>query len=106
MPDATQYFASIRAEQAKLDKLYPCGFLHIVSTRNLNAGSVEGVVAEVPTRIAAKSICENVARIATESEVSEFHARSRAFAERMQAVAFTNHKRQDASGVVHIIREK
>jgi hypothetical protein len=104
MPDATAYFSAIRQGQAKLETLFPGGFCHVTSIRNPNAGSTAGTVTEVPLRIAAKHIVENTARIASDSEVSEFHARSRAFAERMQAVAHTNQKRNDASGVVHILR--
>ena len=106
MQEPSAYFAVIKADEERLNKLYPNRCLYIMSIKNIGQGSTAGTVTEVSTRIAARHFAENTARPATDSEIAEFHARSRAFADRMQAVAFTNHKRQDASGVVHIIREK
>ena len=70
------------------------------------ANSTAGTVSQVTTRQAAKRLCEATARIAEASEVADFEARGKAFTERMQAQTYINHKRHDASGVVHIVRER
>lgn len=96
------YYAGIREDKARLDKLYPGGFLFVMSVQNPNAGSVAGVVSHVSTRIAAKHLVENTARIATDAEIADFEAKGRAFNEKMKAEQF-NRNRTTPGGSVNLI---
>jgi hypothetical protein len=96
--DASAYFSALRAEQNRLEKLYPTGFLYIVSIKNLNANSTGGTVTEVSTRQAATHFCAATARIAEPGEVADFHAQAKAFSARMATQSF-NRKKSDSSGV-------
>ena len=98
MPDSSVYFAAIKAETDRLNKIYPNDCLHVISTRNMQMGSTPGTVSEVSTKIAAKHLAENTARIATEPEIAEFHARGAAFTARMATQQFAR-KKSDSSGV-------
>lgn len=98
MPDASAYFAVIKAEEERLNKIYPNRCLYICSIRNMGQGSTGGTVTEVSTRIAARHFAENTARPATDSEIADFHARAQAFAARMATQKF-NRQKSETSGV-------
>ena len=83
MQDPQAYYAGIREEKARLDKLYPSGFVFIMSVQNLNCGSTGGAVTEVPTRIAAKHIVDVTARIATDEDIAEFKRKGKHFSDEM-----------------------
>ena len=98
MQEPSAYFAVIKADEERLNKIFPNRCLYIMSIKNIGRGSTGGTVAEVSTRIAARHFAENTARPATDSEIADFHGRAQAFTARMATQKF-NRQKAETSGV-------
>jgi len=103
--NASAYFSAIRTEQARLERAFPDGFLHICSIKNLMQNSTGGTISHVTARQAAKHLCEATARVATPDEIADFQEKARAFNERMQAEQFTRN-RSTPGGSVNLVIQR
>ena len=67
--DLRQYYQKIRDAEAKIVDEFPI----VVSTETVDGGRA-GTKTEVPRRIAAKLLVENLARLATAEEIKAYRA--------------------------------
>jgi hypothetical protein len=86
MSDIRAHYEEIRIETARLSEQHPTGYVFVTSERNVLMNSTPGTVSEVSVKIAARSIVDKVARIATPEEIADFRTAGQLFSDQMSSI--------------------